>query len=46
MANGIAYHYQSAAPLKARRMPALAYVGVTILIWAPVVFVITRWLYP
>ena len=46
MATGIAHHYQSVAPLKVRRMPALAYVGVTILIWAPVLFVIGKWLYP
>ena len=46
MANRIAHHYQSAAPLRTHRIPALAYVGVTILIWAPIAFVIGRWLYP
>jgi hypothetical protein len=46
VANGISHQYRSTAPLKARRLPALAYAGVTILVWAPVVFVIARWLYP
>ena len=46
MANGIAHQYRSTAPLRARQLPALMYVGVTILIWAPVVFFISRWLYP
>jgi hypothetical protein len=46
VANGIAHQYESAAPLRARRLPSLMYVGLTILIWAPVMFVVSRWLYP
>jgi len=46
VSNGIAHQYRGVAPLKARQLPALAYVGITILIWAPVVFVVSTWLFP
>lgn len=46
MADAITQRYHAVEPLKVGRLRGLAYAGVMMLIWLPVLLFITQWLFP